>query len=587
MTYIDDQYATQQMVPAPRPRYRSTSPVIPHSSNYTAQAVAPAPMVPTQENWGLRQNQKKQYVENEARFKQDAANRYWAKQQTAQFSSPADGPPPPTQYTPYGGGDGSWKNNPTTAYIPQPRQAPQPQQQGTGPDMAGFRNYRERTGDRSATPRQWTEEIAPRYAKSDADFNERNTPPAPVMSLDEARRRSATNVASTEAAMSRFPANRPGGPAPVPPAGQPNTIPSPSTPPPAGAPSAGGNFVPTGSPNYRPGINGGLQGVGDGHLPDSNKVQGEAMDAMGKQMGIPRGNVVINGQDYGPRNDAEYAGLLRSEGQRRYIASGDYKNEPGYDKVSGELDSATKATAAGIPIPQYLRQQQEDALPPEERDLAAMSPQDRAKYRQGQAKIDETKRNDAAKNDTAQKAIDMRGYAEFGKNVANIARAGITSFTNWLNTNIKADVARDTNKSKETIADKGNATKTAIAQGHDDVRQNGIDTRSDDNAEKRKQWADNNKHKIALQIEKAMVALAAQMRKEGKDEQTIAKAVNFHRNTMLLSGGLGDWVIGDDGKPAPVGQTASPAQPTLPPGAVQNPDGTITHDGIVYRKKAG
>lgn len=604
MTYLADpvQDYTQAAPPRPR-RMASAGAVIPHPSNYYAQPQqAPAPMIPTQENWGLRQNLKKPYVENEQRYKQDAAARWWAKQQQQALT----GPPLPSGMAAraYSGGDGSFTAPDKPAPFFAPPQAPQQQQQSpefNDYQLRAWHQYNQQFPNDRRSLRDFATTFKPQDDKIQQGMNSaymQGPPQSYDQSLAKTRADSAANVAGVKAAMDRFPAQKPADTGASPSSPLP---PAPVTSTGAGTGGAPAGFIPTSDPRWRPGINGGLQGAGSGRLPGSGMVQGEALDRMGAQMGIPRGESKINGVSYGPRSDEEYEGVLRQAAQQRFLASDEFKSDPGYQNVRSDLQGANEAQAAGLPIPAYLRQKQlnaqNDAMTPEQRDLAAMTPDQRAKATETARHNKANELNDAEKNKTslannttkntlAQQKMALDELNKFGSGVANLAKAGFASFGRWMAANEKAKGKGDTDAAR----------------------------------------AESKRRDRAMEIER----LVAEKEKEYRDklfmpEKDIPNAIRLYRNGLLRTAGLDDWVVDENGKSA--GELARPqgihnnqantmelrkgiddqgvaqkipnvtpsqlnqmnaqklANSDLPPGGVLNPDGTMTLNGVIYRKK--
>jgi hypothetical protein len=119
--------------------------------------------------------------------------------------------------------------------------------------------------------------------------------------------------------------------------------------------------------------NNGLQGQGTGRLPGSGMVQGADLDAMGAKYGLERGRIVINGQDFGPRTDAAYWGLIREKiGQS---ADAQLKTNPQYQQSEQRMADIKTARQSGVGV----------SAVEEKKKLAAMSPAERMEAQWDQA----------------------------------------------------------------------------------------------------------------------------------------------------------------------------------------------------------
>lgn len=132
---------------------------------------------------------------------------------------------------------------------------------------------------------------------------------------------------------------------------------------------------------------GSVQGVGSGHLPGSDKWRGEALDALGKQYGIERGRVVINGEDMGPRSDADYQGLIRSVATSRPDYIRNLEADPNYQAVHQGVVDAKGAANAGIPLPDWMKEQEAQNAPPD--PYAGLTPAQKITAQQKQQQIDQ------------------------------------------------------------------------------------------------------------------------------------------------------------------------------------------------------
>ena len=192
-------------------------------------------------------------------------------------------------------------------------------------------------------------------------------------------------------------------------------------------------------------------------LPGMGILKGKQLDALGEQLGVKRGMSSMNGQS-STMEDGVYAHLLRDKIMQSPEFQSKLANDPQYSSLTKDIADTNTARQRGMTLPDYQdatrAQAKQDAMTPEDKMLAGLTPAQRAQYMLGKGKNQNAA--DANTNKNAQVTKAESDKVELGNNkltsAKEISDARIKLGYATLDEKAKADTAKALGNDKRTQA---------------------------------------------------------------------------------------------------------------------------------------